>query len=26
MPKVQRNLIKGRMNKGVDERLAPQGE
>jgi len=26
MPKVQRNFIKGRMNKGVDERLVPQGE
>ena len=26
MPKVQRNFIKGRMNKGVDERLVPNGE
>ena len=26
MPKVQKNFIKGRMNKSVDERLVPQGE
>ena len=26
MPKVQRILYKGRMNKGVDERLVAQGE
>ena len=26
MPKVQRNFIKGRMNKGADERIVPQGE
>ena len=26
MPRVQRNFIKGRMNKGVDERLVPNGE
>jgi len=26
MPKIQKNFIKGRMNKSVDERLVPQGE
>ena len=26
MAKIQRNFIKGRMNKSVDERLVPQGE
>jgi len=26
MAKIQKNFIKGRMNKGVDERLVPQGE
>jgi len=26
MPKISKNFIKGRMNKGVDERLVPQGE
>ena len=26
MTKVQRNFIKGRMNKSVDERLVPNGE
>ena len=26
MAKIQKNFIKGRMNKSVDERLVPQGE
>ena len=26
MAKIQKNFIKGKMNKGVDERLVPQGE
>ena len=26
MTKIQKNFIKGRMNKSVDERLVPQGE
>jgi len=26
MPKIQKNFIKGRMNKSVDERLVPNGE
>ena len=26
MPKIQKNFIKGRMNKSADERIVPQGE
>ena len=26
MAKLQRNFIKGKMNKGLDERLVPNGE